>query len=33
MEDSISDMVRALQMDRNAHGTDECTSNVHKDNE
>ena len=32
-EDSISDMVWALQMDRNAHGADECASNIYANNE
>ena len=32
-EDSISNMVRALQMDCNAHGADECASNVYADDE
>ena len=32
-EDSISDMLWALQMDYNAHRADEYASNVHVDNE
>ena len=32
-KDSISNMVWALQMDHNAHGADECASNIHADDE
>ena len=32
-EEGISDMVRVLQMDHNAHGVDGCTINVHVDDE
>ena len=28
-EDSIFDMVQALQMDCNAHGAEECARNIH----
>ena len=32
-EDSIPNMVWALQMDHNAHGADKHASNIHADNE
>ena len=32
-KDSIPDQVRAIQMGRDANGTDECTSNIHADDE
>ena len=32
-EDSILNSVQAIQMDCNAHGADECTSNTHVNNE
>ena len=32
-KDSIFDMVRAIQIDHNAYGVDECTSNGYADDE
>ena len=32
-EDSISNMVQALQMDHNAHGADEHARNIHANDE
>ena len=32
-EDSVSNMVQALQMDNNAHGADKCASKIHADDE
>ena len=32
-KDSLPNLVRAIQMGRDANGTDECASNVHADDE
>ena len=32
-KDSILNLAQAIQMGRDANGTDECTSNVHADDE